>query len=235
MLKYISHYQKAAKDIVYFVENFLNVKLYPYQKGILWSMVDNDKVLVNSCRQSGKTSCIIWYSLWKALFRSGSTIGIMGLSMEMNKWIIQDIVKYLGDESKDLITNKTQFSIKLNDSEIVTFIPNNYETFLCGRRITDILWDEIAHSTCRSNVPAKLENFCKLTNAKYHIVSTKSGTNDYFYKKYVESKHPLLNESGFKSIAVNWWDIPTIDSGRKDQIINQIGLKNFNNEYLSDF
>jgi hypothetical protein len=79
--------QKAKGDIIYFAENYFHIvnldrgkeiiKLYKAQKRILKSMVKNNRVILLSSRQAGKTTLITIFALWFTSFNPDKSILIV--------------------------------------------------------------------------------------------------------------------------------------------------------------
>jgi len=76
--------QKAKDDIIYFAENYFHIvnldrgkeiiKLYKAQKRILKSMVKNNRVILLSSRQAGKTTLVTIFALWFTSFNADKSI-----------------------------------------------------------------------------------------------------------------------------------------------------------------
>jgi hypothetical protein len=85
MIKEIS---KSRQNLLHFAENFFYIidpekgkkqviKLFPYQRKILRTLRDNNKVILLASRQCGKTTLLTIYALWVACFNDYQNIVIV--------------------------------------------------------------------------------------------------------------------------------------------------------------
>jgi hypothetical protein len=78
--EHIKEFKRCKKDPVYFAENYIKIihvdkgkipiKLYDYQKKIIYGLRDNRFSVVLSCRQSGKSTVVFCFLLWYIIFHS---------------------------------------------------------------------------------------------------------------------------------------------------------------------
>ena len=83
----VSEYIKCKESVEYFVENYINIvsldkglvlfDLYPYQRNMLNKFSTKRFVITKMPRQSGKSTTVISYLLWKILFFDSQTVGIL--------------------------------------------------------------------------------------------------------------------------------------------------------------
>lgn len=232
---FYSEYKKCEEDCVYFVENYLDIKLQPYQKGMLWNFQENRFFLVNACRQSGKTLMLLYFSIWYALFHNDKNILILSNKSDCSdrkSKILRD--KIANSELFDLVTISRKDRIELcNGSGISFYGGRSSPCAVRGRRVDILGLDE----------PAYMDYFEELWPAIYPIVSsckdgkviltgTRNKVGDIFDEIYIGS---ITGENGWRSMTVNWWDIPGRDLKWKKSIIESLGEKTFNKEYTSDF
>ena len=77
----------CKSDLLYFAENFffiidpdngkLKIKLFPYQKQALTTLLNNNQVILLASRQVGKTTLLTIYALWIACFNEYQNIIIV--------------------------------------------------------------------------------------------------------------------------------------------------------------
>jgi hypothetical protein len=93
--------------------------------------------------------------------------------------------------------------------------------------------------------PAYMEYFEELWPAVYPIVSSCSGKDskvilsgtrnkvgDVFDKIY---KGSITGENGWKSMTINWWDVPGRDLKWKKRMMDALSEKAFIKEFTTDF
>ena len=83
---------KCAKNPIYFAEKYCRVesidevsakfKLYPFQKDIIKSYVNNRYVIVKCSRQVGKTVTTGAFVLWSVIFQANYKVLLLGNNLE---------------------------------------------------------------------------------------------------------------------------------------------------------
>jgi phage terminase large subunit-like protein len=170
--------KRCKRDIVYFAEKFFYIvnldrgkeviKLYKAQKRILKSLVKNDRVVLLSSRQAGKTTLITIFALWYTTFNDDKTILIVGnkektaieilgrirLAYEMlPNWIKSGIKDY----------SKTNI-VFANDSRI--FVSTTASSAGRGGSINCLLIDECVHGNTKITIKNKITNEIKKIKIK---------------------------------------------------------------------
>lgn len=124
---------KCQLDAFHFIENYVKIQ-HPIKGAIPFKMFEYQKVAVNNflnykdnilliSRQMGKTTVVMSYILWFAMFKPDKTVLIVGNSLK-TAIEIMDRIKYAYKEVPDHIRdavvefNKTSISFK-NGSKIV--------------------------------------------------------------------------------------------------------------------
>jgi len=225
---FYNEYKKCETDVVYFVEKYLNIKLYPWQRGMLWNYQRNDHFIVNACRQSGKTLILKYFAIWYAMFHDNKTIGFMSPNSLCND-SVNDHIRSILDGFEVEVDKMSKSQIILKNNSTIDFMSATQSLYApCGRAYDLFIFDEPAFYRSYEPITAILPTLSR-GGAKVLLASTKNKEDDFFYSLYKDSKNSY---SIWKSMSVNWWDFPEFQETKYRKML---GEEIFNREYLSDF
>ncbi len=242
----VSEYIKCKESVEYFVENYINIvsldkglvlfDLYPYQRNMLNKFSTKRFVITKMPRQSGKSTTVISYLLWKILFFDSQTVGILAhkgstarelLSrlklayQHLPKWLQQGIVTW----------NKGDIEIE-NGSKIIASATSS--SAIRGLSMNCLMLDEFAF------VPRNIadEFFASVyptissgSNTQVIVVSTPNGMN-HFYKLWTDA---VEGNNDYTPVEVHWSEVPGRDSAWKDQTIRNTSEQQFSQEFEGQF
>lgn len=242
---------KCKEDIVYFANNYFYIinldtglgliKLYPKQEEMLKHMANEDRTIIMSSRQSGKSTSYTIFVLWLTIFfpekkvmiaaNKSSTatelVGRIKLSYEnLPNWIKPGIKVWNAQEVQ--FTNLSSFKGVATSSDAArgsscniaildefAFLPNN----ICERFFTSV-YPIISSSK----------------NSKVIIVSTPNSTGNMYHDIWTEANDKLnKSKAGWKPFRMDWWDVPGRDEEWKEQQIQSIGEERFSQEFGNSF
>ena len=159
----VEEYVKCAKDPTYFIENYIKIvnidaglvtfKMYPYQRKIVETSVDNRFVICKMPRQCGKTTAIVGIMLYSILFNENYNIAILAHKASQSreilsriqfayehlpKWLQQGVVEWnkgnieLENGSKILASATSSSAIRGGSFNLIyldefAFVPNNLQ------------------------------------------------------------------------------------------------------------
>jgi len=242
----VAEYVKCAKDIVYFIKNYVKIvnvdrglvpfELYPFQENMV-NMFNKERFAITKMpRQSGKSTTVVAFMLWKILFTDNQNVAILAnkgaLAREMvariqlayenlPMWMQQGIVSW----------NKGSMELE-NGSKIIASATSS--SAVRGGSYNLIFLDEFAF------VPRNLaEDFFASVyptissgkTSQVIIVSTPNGMN-HFYKMWIDA---LENRSSYKTLEVHWSEVPGRDQEWKDQTIKNTSEEQFRQEFEGEF
>jgi len=248
--KNILQMQKSMKDPIYFIENFvkvrilddslsesdngriINIKLRDYQKDIIKNVLNERFLIFMLARQCGKTSTISMTYLWYLLFEDNYNILVLANEHSKAKEIITEL--------KTMYENLPfwiQVGVKkYNENEIVfengSRIVAKATTKKSGRGGTwNVVYvDEMAFIPENIIEDFMKSSFSTVTSgktSKFIVTSTPQGRN-YFWKMYNNAKS---GDSEFKALFYPWYENPNYDEKFKEKIINTFGERFFRREY----
>ncbi len=242
----VDQYILCSEDPIYFAENFYKLvhvdkglitpQLYPYQKNLIMSYHNDRKVVINACRQSGKTSATVAYLLWFILFNKDKTVGILANKEKTAREILSRIK--LAYEQLPLwiqqgvrIWNKGDIEVE-NGCKILA--SSTSSSAIRGFSLSMLYIDEYGF------VPANIadEFFSSVyptisggTTTKLLVSSTPNGMN-HFYKMVVDARE---KRNGFTLIEVDWRAVPGRDDAWALDQKNTLGEEKFLQEMEIEF
>jgi hypothetical protein len=231
----IKHLQKAAKNLLYFAENFFyiislddgkqKIKLHLPQKRALRKMRDNRFFILLASRQIGKTTMMTIYALWIACFNNDQKILIVankeGTAIEIMQRIrmaYEELPNWLKPGVKEY--GKTSVTLA-NGTRIG--ISTTTGTAARGQSVNCLILDELAFIE-----PHLVEEFWKSVypivssskKSKIFIASTANGTGNLFHKIYSGADS---GETNWACDKILWNEIPGRDERWKNDTIASIG------------
>ncbi|OUV92340.1 MAG: terminase [Puniceicoccaceae bacterium TMED149] len=242
----VAEYIKCAKDIVYFIKKYVKIvnvdrglvpfDLYPFQENMVNLFTKNRFVLTKMPRQSGKSTTVVAYMLWRILFTDSQSIAILAnkgaLAREMvhriqlayenlPMWMQQGIVSW----------NKGSMELE-NGSKIVAAATSS--SAVRGGSYNLIFLDEFAfvpRNLAEDFFASVYPTISSGSTSQVIIVSTPNGMN-HFYKMWIDA---LEGRSGYKTLEVHWKDVPGRDEKWRDQTIKNTSEEQFRQEFDCEF
>ena len=238
----VLEYQRCSEDINYFSKNYvkiinvdtglINFDPYPYQENMLRIFSENRFVITKMPRQSGKTTAVVAYILWKILFNESLNIAILAHKSETAQDILSRIklaYQYLPTWLQQGVLKWNELSIELENGCKIKAASTSSGT-IRGGSYNLIFLDEFAF------VPRNIADdffssvYPTISSGKTTqviIVSTPNGMN-HFYKMWVDAEK---KRSSYITIAVHWTDVPGRDEAWKAETIANTSEEQFAQEF----
>ena len=241
---------KCEADPLYFAEHHMNIinadgdvikiKLHDFQRDVIDSLHKNQKTIVLTCRQAGKTTSICAYILWFVLFNETKNVALLAQDVKtaretlkriktayelLPKWLQQGVVEW----------NKG--SVEFENKCRIFAGPCTKDTFR-GFSIQLLMIDEVAAIENWEDFFASAFN--TMSNSKKYkiaMTSTPKGLN-HFYDYWIGAieKNPKKN-NGYFPIKVTWRSIPGRDEAWKQSVLGatNFDLERFAQEHECEF
>jgi hypothetical protein len=241
----IEEYVKCSRDPSYFARKYIKVisvdkgtvpfDLYPYQEKMYERFTNNRFNIVLACRQSGKSTAVMGYLLWYALFHPEKNIAIAANKGAMAREILaritfalENLPFFLQPGCKTLNKGSIHFS---NDTKIIACSTSS--SALRGESVALLYLDEFAF----------VENAEKFYTSTYPVISagkesrviitsTANGVGNPFYNIYEGAK---TGKNEYIATRVDWWDVPGRDDSWKRQTIANTSERQFEQEFGNAF
>ena len=245
---------KCSQDIIYFAETYFyiihpdrgkeKISLYDWQKKILKAYVDTPDgkrhLIVKIPRQSGKTTVSTIFLLWYSLFNKDKTIALVAHKQDAAIDILKRIKMSIGMLPLFLQQGLTEDgwnkkSVTFENGSRILAQATSAEA-LTSLTVNLLFLDEFA------KVPSHVaEEFITSTypvissgkTSKIIMVSTPKGLNHFyeFWAKAIRKERA----NNFYPIRVGWWEVPDRDENWKEEMIADIGIVRFSQEFQCKF
>ena len=242
----VEEYRKCMEDPQHFIENYVKVihvdkglirfDMYPYQKKMIDSFVNDRFVICKMPRQTGKSTTIISFLLHYILFNESVNCAILANKLatarellsrlqlayeHLPKWMQQGVV----------VWNKGNIELE-NGSKILAAATSS--SAVRGSSFNIIFLDEFAHVP--NNIADQFFTSVYPTissgeTTKVFIVSTPLGLN-MFYKLWVDAEEGRNN---YTPIDVDWREVPGRDDKWKEETIKNTSQQQFTQEFECEF
>ena len=240
----VKEYVKCLSDPIYFIENYVKIvnldkglelfKLRGYQKRLIEAYYNNDKNIVLSSRQSGKTITTAAFMLWYICFNPDKTAIILANKAPTAREILARIILmlenlpfFLQPGVKTLNKGSVEFG---NNSKIIA--TSTSSDSIRGFSCNFLYLDEFAH--VKNAVEFFTSSYPTITsgkNTKIIISSTPCGLNLY-YKLWMEAKS---GRNDFNPVEIRWDEVPGRDEAWKRDQIAILGEDGFAQEFGNEF
>ena len=239
----VEELQKCKEDPVYFINNYVkfvtfdkgltDFKLYPYQEDLINKYNNNRFNICKSSRQAGKTSIGLFYGLHHIIFNDNVTDGIFSLNTLTARNTLQRLMTAYENlpewmQHKVIIKNKSTLELE-NGSRVI--VGNTTYSSFKGWTFNLTFLDEFAFvpdKDAQSVVDIMLPMSTATKSCKIIITSSfKPGDNCFnkIWKDYEDGKN------SFVRTTIKWYEIPGRDEEWKEQMIANIGIDAWNQEF----
>lgn len=223
---------RAKDDVHFFAETFFtiingerkreHIQLRDYQKRMLKTMADCNRVIFNTSRQIGKSTLMTIYALWLANFHADQLIIILAHKETMAKEIFSRIkLAYteLPNWVKIAVDNEwNDMSAKFANGSRIVASPTS-ENAIRGQSASCLILDEFAfveESIAKPFWAAVTPTLIAAPNAKLFVSSTPNGTDNQFYELVQRAEEGRNN---FQVEKVIWSDVPGRGAAWKKNVI----------------
>lgn len=242
----VNEMKKCKNDPVYFIGMYCKIisldrgvisfDLYDCQKKYIDMIHNNRKLLVLVGRQSGKTTVAAAYLLWYILFNKAKVVGIAAnksaaarevlsrlqfMYEELPEWMQQGVITW----------NKGDIELE-NKSKVLTSATNG--SSFRGKSINFLYVDEAAfipRNAADAFFASVYPTISSGTTSKILMSSTPQGYNHY----WMYWNDALENRNDFKTLFIEYKDIPGRDAKWLEEQRRQLGELKFQQEVLCSF
>ena len=215
-----------ALDRVTFAREALGLEPDPWQAEVLrWS---GKRLLMNCCRQSGKSTTAAVLALHEAIYRPGSLVCLISPSLRQSSELFRKVTNLLSRlEVPPKLTEANKLSLAFERSSRVVSLPSSEATIRGFSGASLIVEDEAAR------VPDELYRTCRpmlaTSQGRLMLMSTPFGRRGHFYEEWTNGG-PL-----WERVRLRAHECPRISSEFLEDERRSLGDLFFRSEYLCEF
>jgi len=251
----IEEIKRCKDDLIYFLRNYVKIRnvdhgtipfnMFDFQEEMV-NLINEERFTIITCaRQIGKTTCVMAYICWYAIFHAKKNIAILANKgstaygiMRKFKEIYENLPRWIQQGVHEWNKSSVQF-----ENGTLVYTSATSENAVRGDSISLCMIDEAAF--VEDNVwqefwDATLPTISSGESTKLVLISTPNGMNHYydFYTKAhlpPEEGSDEKSANGFVAFDVPWFRHPTRDEKWKESQINKTSYSRFLQEHELQF
>ncbi len=203
----------------------LGLSVDPWQERVLRS--DSKRLLLNCCRQSGKSTIASVKALHRALYEPDSLILMISPSLRQSGELFRKMLGYLNKlgSAKPKMAEENRLSVRLANGSRVISLPGAEETTR-GFTATLVILDEAARID--DGLYKAVRPMIAIRDGGIIAMSTPFGMRGWFYKEWTEGE-------GWESVRIPATECPRLKREFLREEERSLGRMWFSAEYLCQF
>lgn len=217
-----------ALDPVLFAKEALRFNPDPWQEQALrWI---GKRLLLNCCRQSGKSTTAAILALHRTLFYPSSLVLLVSPSLRQSSELfrkVQDMLKTLPAEQQPELVEDNKLSLTLRNKSRIVSLPGSEGTIRGFSGASLIVEDEAARVP--DDLYFAVRPMLAVSGGRLILMSTPFGKRGHFFKEWTEGGDT------WERIQVTAYDCPRISPEFLEEERQALGEWWFRQEYLCEF
>jgi len=244
--KQINEWVKCKNDPLYFACNYIQIisldeglvpfSMYDFQKKILMDFHKSRFNIAKLPRQTGKSTTVVAYLLYYAIFYDSVNIGILANKASTARELLgrlqlayENLPKWM--QHGILVWNKGNVELE-NGSKILA--ASTSASAVRGMSFNILFLDEFAfvpNHVAEQFFASVYPTITSGKSTKVIIISTPNGMN-HFYKMWEDARN---DKNGYITNEVHWSQVPGRDKKWKEETIKNTSKRQFAQEFECDF
>ena len=244
--KQIDEWIKCKNDPIYFAMNYIKIisldeglvpfSMYDFQKEILRDFHNNRFNIAKLPRQTGKSTTVVAYLLYYAIFYDSVNIGILANKASTARELLgrlqlayENLPKWM--QHGILVWNKGNVELE-NGSKILA--ASTSASAVRGMSFNILFLDEFAfvpNHVAEQFFASVYPTITSGKSTKVIIISTPNGMN-HFYKMWEDARR---GKNDYVTNEVHWSQVPGRDAKWKEETIKNTSPRQFAQEFECDF
>ena len=244
--KQIDEWIKCKSDPIYFAMNYIKIisldeglvpfSMYDFQKKILNDFHENRFNIAKLPRQTGKSTTVVAYLLYYAIFYDSVNIGILANKASTARELLgrlqlayENLPKWM--QHGVLVWNKGNVELE-NGSKVLA--ASTSASAVRGMSFNILFLDEFAfvpNHVAEQFFASVYPTITSGKSTKVIIISTPNGMN-HFYKMWEDARR---GKNDYTTNEVHWSQVPGRDAKWKEETIKNTSPRQFAQEFECDF
>ena len=244
--KQINEWVKCKQDPIYFSTNYIKIisldeglvpfDMYDFQKDILRDFHNHRFNIAKLPRQTGKSTTVVAYLLYYAIFYDSVNIGILANKASTARELLgrlqlayENLPKWM--QHGILVWNKGNVELE-NGSKILA--ASTSASAVRGMSFNILFLDEFAfvpNHVAEQFFASVYPTITSGRSTKVIVISTPNGMN-HFYKMWEDARR---GKNNYVTNEVHWSQVPGRDAKWKEETIKNTSKRQFAQEFECDF
>ena len=244
--KQINEWVKCKNDPIYFATHYIKIisldeglvpfDMYDFQKKILKDFHSNRFNIAKLPRQTGKSTTVVAYLLYYAIFYDSVNIGILANKASTARELLgrlqlayENLPKWM--QHGILVWNKGNVELE-NGSKILA--ASTSASAVRGMSFNILFLDEFAfvpNHVAEQFFASVYPTITSGKSTKVIVISTPNGMN-HFYKMWEDARR---DKNNYVTNEVHWSQVPGRDAKWKEETIKNTSPRQFAQEFECDF
>ena len=244
--KQIKEWVKCKQDPIYFATNYIKIisldeglvpfNMYDFQKDILQDFHNHRFNIAKLPRQTGKSTTVVAYLLYYAIFYDSVNIGILANKASTARELLgrlqlayENLPKWM--QHGILVWNKGNVELE-NGSKILA--ASTSASAVRGMSFNILFLDEfvfVPNHVAEQFFASVYPTITSGRSTKVIVISTPNGMN-HFYKMWEDARR---GKNNYITNEVHWSQVPGRDAKWKEETIKNTSKRQFAQEFECDF
>jgi len=236
-------YQKCASDPAHFLKKYCMIQhpvrgkipfhLYPFQEKTLNEFAGHRYNIVLKSRQTGISTLVAGFALWKMLFNQDFNVLVIATKQEVAKNLVTKVRvmnQYLPSWLKQNTIEDNKLSLRYSNGSQIKATSSSGDA---GRSeaLSLLVFDEAAFIDNIEEIWLSAQSTLS-TGGNSIILSTPNGVGNFFHRVWVGAEEET---NDFNTIRLHWTVHPERDQGWRDEQERLLGPKGAAQECDCDF
>jgi hypothetical protein len=226
-------YKKCAVDPIYFMKKYCKIQhpvrgkipfhLYPFQEDTLTAFNNNRYNIVLKSRQTGISTLVAGFSLWKMLFNTDFNVLVIATKQEVAKNLVTKVRvmhELLPSWLRSPTAEDNRLSLRLANGSQIKAIASSPDA---GRSeaLSLLVFDEAAFIESAEEIWLSAQSTLS-TGGSAILLSTPNGVGNFFHKMWMDAENDV---NGFNTVKLHWSVHPERDIRWRDEQTRLLGTK----------
>jgi Terminase large subunit, T4likevirus-type, N-terminal len=141
------------------------------------------RILLNCCRQAGKSTIVAIYALWQALNTLDTSVLILSPSLRQSSELLKKVVHFYEELNKPVLADtQTSLTLELNNGSRIVSLPGTEKTIRGYSSVSLLLLDEAA--LVSDDLYRSVRPMMAVSNGRLIALSTPRGKRGFFYEAW---------------------------------------------------
>jgi len=186
------------------------------------------RILLNCCRQAGKSTIVAIYALWQALNKPDCSVLILSPSLRQSSELFKKVIHFYEELNKPVPADtETALTLELSNGSRIVSLPGTEKTIRGFSGVSLLLLDEAA--LVSDDLYRSVRPMIAVSNGRLIALSTPRGKRGFFYEAW---EHGGPTWERYRVTAV---ECPRISKAFLEEELDALSSRYYEQEYFCTF